>query len=103
VLIIIRKGKVMGAEYRSDIIDGNLTEEELKQKFFELKEQDEYNYGHAGYTGTFAEKMDIDIIDGVMTGKEAEEYTQDNNDKWENAFAIKLDDGRWYIGGWCSS
>jgi hypothetical protein len=93
----------MGAEYCSDIIDSNVTKEELSKKFLELKEKDEYNYGHAGYTGSFAEKEDIDIIDEVMTLEKAEAYTQDNNDKWGNAFVIKLVDGRWYIGGWCSS
>lgn len=86
--------------------------EELKNVFQEIVEQCLYDYGHAGYTGTFAEKDPDDLLvveelDGVTKTvwslDEARKHAMDCNDKWGPTFAYRLNDGSWYIAGWCSN
>jgi hypothetical protein len=95
----------MGAEFNFMVIEKEMSEDELKEKWAEIKEKAEYDHGHSGYTGSFAEKNDIEIIETEkpMEEKEAEKFIMNNNDKWGDASAIKLNNGKWCIGGWCSS
>ena len=92
----------MGAEYCTKILD-KMTKDEVKDEFYRIQEQCRYMDGHGGYSGTFAEKHGVRFEYGVFTYDKADAHCLDHNDKWEAAGAYKLDDGRWFIGGWCSS
>lgn len=69
-----------------------------------------YNYGHAGYTGTIAEKQDYVVI-GVPQEVSAEDYAlklvdeSDGrvDDKWGPAGCINLGEGCFLFFGWASS
>ena len=76
---------------------------ELTKKYRELVRQREWSHGHNGYSGTFAEKPVLKIIDGLWDEGEAYLDCSINNDKWGPAFAYQLKNGTWYIGGVCSS
>lgn len=84
---------------RSDVLD----------TFLELVRQCQYDYGHAGYSGTFAEKQGGVKIIPVPAGQEfwtedgAEMHCNEENDKWGPAFAYEIAPDTWYIGGVCSS
>jgi len=105
----------MGAEL--DLITVKATEADTDQsltKFFsEAVAQAAHDHGHAGYTGTIAEKrtdgMAIDWRD-PLTKEEWREYQETDdvlNDKWGPARAVRVigSDGEvnWIMGGWCSS
>jgi len=92
----------LGGEYREDIIFAS-TERELRQKYNELVECHLYMYGHSGYSGSFAEKPELKIIPGAFIQETASVECQDTNDKWGPSFAYNIGDGKYYIGGWCSS
>ncbi|HUS51713.1 MAG TPA: hypothetical protein VMZ91_16215 [Candidatus Paceibacterota bacterium] len=97
----------MGACYDSVFIEDKglkLSNKELNSEWIEIQEQKCYDYGHAGYTGTLAEKINMTIHkDKVFnTKEEAEEWIEENNDKWENADCVKIKDQGWLIGGICS-
>lgn len=93
----------MGAEYQEMTAKG--TKEAMIAQFHARVEEDIYEYGHHGYTGSFAEKDDISVHDAVMSEKEAKEHCLDNSEKWGSALAIPTNEERttWYIGAWCSS
>ena len=96
----------MGAEFNEEIFE-DMSVDELKQAYQKEVEECLYNFGHSGYSGTFAEKPDLEIqtIPNIPnpTEEEARTFADDRNDKWEASFAIKLDSGKWFVGGWCSS
>ena len=94
----------MGACDWVTLVEKKMTDEEVQKEFQELKEDCEYRFGHEGYTGTLAEKPGVKIIcrDMNMDKKQAEEYISENNNKWDDAYAVKLSDGTWVIGGVCS-
>ena len=69
-----------------------------------------YDYGHAGYTGTLAEKssfVEIDCPEGVTPEDYGEQLIDDNDpridDKWGPAGCIKVEEGKYYFFGWASS
>lgn len=70
---------------------------ELDNKANELREEARYDYGHSGYTGTIAEDNgSLKIVNELMSVNDAEEYIDNNAQKWEETIAIpveKNDDG----------
>ena len=95
----------MGAYYEEMIM---VAEDsfELCSKYADFFQDQQYEHGHGGYSGIFAEKPRLEIIKNMhdpVTRKEAEEHCEEENDKWGPAFAYYLGENRWYIGGWCSS
>lgn len=70
----------------------------------------EYEYGHAGYTGTIAEKDSYVVID-MPEGAEPIDYALQLvhegdprvDDKWGPAGAIKISDNVWLFFGLASS
>ena len=64
-----------------------------------------HEYGHGGYTGTFAESPDLSIGDFDASDEaEAEQYILDNARKWENTLAVRIGDtDTWILGGIFSS
>lgn len=91
----------MGGEYQDMTV--KCKKNELEEKFNEIVKQCEWDFGHAGYTGTFAEKDGVKVIEGNWTEDGARTDCEDNNDKWGPAFAYFIAKDTWYIGGWCSS
>lgn len=95
----------MGAEYQSERITGN--ESELQKIHDSLVEDAQYEDGHGGYTGTFAESPGLTVTGKVFaTYKEADDWLLDNAEKWENSLAVQIKsdtNDKWLIGGWFSS
>lgn len=106
----------MGAEF----FVNRGTHTSAKELFKALKDDAEYDYGHAGYTGTIAEKDDFVMIDApeIMAASKAGakwdtirtlietkyQYTDDPrvNDKWGPAGCIQINDNEWVFFGWAS-
>jgi hypothetical protein len=79
---------------------------EAKEKFWKLVQQCRYDFGHAGYTGTFAEKTAVKIIpipidQDYLTKTQIEEHP-DGQDKWGPAVGGMIGPAEYYIFGWCS-
>ena len=94
---------MMGGSYNSRMIDGDVKRDGLQAKYRAIVEQCQWESGHGGYSGTFAEKPELRIMRGTWTREDARDHCQNENDKWGASFAYQLDTGGWYIGGWCSS
>lgn len=67
-----------------------------------------YDYGHAGYTGTFAECPGAVMTSMVFTNvRDAEDWLDENAEKWEPALGVtvKVPDEEPFImfGAVCSS
>jgi len=95
----------MGACTESYIILAE-TKEDVQKQFREIIEDCKYKYGHDGYSGTFAEKSELRIVD-----KENGEYWTEEEleghpiayDKWGPAIGGLIGKGKYYLFGWCSS
>jgi len=95
----------MGADFDSIIIEAK-TEDELRKKYNLVQEDRAWDYGHRGYTGTFAEAEEGLIIKGgLWEHNDAEENCKKNHEKWTRAWAYRLKSSEflWIIGAWCSS
>ncbi len=96
----------MGAEIFIQKEQGKTPQEAFKNAVREA----EYNYGHAGYTGTIAEKDSYILID-LPEEMEAQKYAEflineDDSriaDKWGPAGCIPLDKNEYLFFGWASS
>lgn len=99
----------MGAEFQSTVLEGGLSKKQVESSFQEIVAQALYDYGHAGYTGTFAEADGIKFPTEKVfdSNDEARRYVDDNADKWGPALAVKCKDTdgsiEWFLGGWFSS
>jgi len=81
-----------------------------KEAFAAAREKALYDHGHAGYSGTLAEKrsfVEIKVPDGVEPRKFAADLMETGDpridDKWGPAGCVKLSDGEWLFFGWASS
>lgn len=100
----IDKENVMGSCYEEQVIEAENVDE-LKDRFNEICQKEAYLHGHAGYSGTFAEKRHYGMVvieEEPIGREEAEDHALDSALKWQPAQAYNLGDGRWYVGGWCS-
>ena len=96
----------MGAEVFFTSANGKTA----KEAFNSAVEQAQYDYGHAGYTGSIAEKISFVVIP-LPEGKNAGEYADyliDNcdkrvDDKWGPAGCIKTGENEYLFFGWASS
>jgi hypothetical protein len=80
-----------------------------KEAFAEAVRQAQYDWGHAGYTGTVAEKDSFVIIQQVeglgaeeLADKLIDERDERIDDKWGDAGCIPVKDGEWLFFGWAS-
>jgi hypothetical protein len=101
----------MGA---SDFITYEPTRD-LRTAFANARDQAAYDYGHAGYTGTIAEKGSTVNVSGLLSLDEAyaladkmiREHDDRISDKWGPAGAIPVTNGTettgWVFFGWASS
>jgi hypothetical protein len=96
----------MGAQEFMDVGRGKTAAAAFKQ----ARDQALYDHGHAGYSGTLAEKHDfteIEVPDGHDPARYATELMEQDDsriaDKWGAAGCVKLRDGEWLFFGWASS
>lgn len=102
----------MGADYFEEHIDMDRADT-MEDAFISLRQEAQYDYGHAGYTGTIAEKRSYTPLDTYWKGKElpsAEEARtlanllthEDNhhipNDKWGPAAVLTTKTGFLFFG-----
>ncbi|QLF83668.1 hypothetical protein SEA_REDWATTLEHOG_165 [Gordonia phage RedWattleHog] len=85
-----------------------------EEAFTAARDQAKYDFGHAGYTGTIAEKSGFVMIpwtgEGLPDRSEAEDLGDKLiedcdpriDDKWGPAGCIKAQDGMFLFFGWAS-
>ena len=68
-------------------------------------EQECYEYGHGGYTGTFAEAQGCEIAQHppLDNREAAEDWLNGHAQKWGPALLVVTTDGKYYMGANCSS
>ena len=109
----------MGANYQDTTLPGDLNRQDLNQKFASIQQTCLHDYGHAGYTGTFAEPNGLQVNMPTFESREdakryVEGYFDDDGqfvdgaaEKWGPAIAVRVEPpggkAEWYIGAWCSS
>ena len=96
----------MGAENCTETVKAK-DDYEAQAAFDDVVRQCEYDFGHAGYTGTFAEKSELIILQppegrNFWTPEELENH-EAGEDKWGPAIAGKISDQEYLIAGRCSS
>jgi hypothetical protein len=80
------------------------TKHEAVQQAQAVIEQAKYDYGHAGYSGSFAEAQGVEVRAWqAKDAADAEQWLDENAEKWEAALLIMDRDGNWYMGANCSS
>ncbi len=96
----------MGAEYCQETISAK-TDKEAQEAFMGLVAECEYDHGHSGYSGTFAEKTELTILPPPkgrnFWSPEELEHHEAGEDKWGPAVGGKISDTEYFVGGWCSS
>ena len=93
----------------SDIFMITATGVSARDAFTNARQEALYDFGHAGYTGTIAEKRDFTVI-SLKEGRGPREYADeliDNSDeridnKWGPAGCFDLGGGRYFFFGWAS-
>lgn len=96
----------MGANTFSQVAKGKTS----KEAFSAARERAIWDYGHAGYTGTLAEKSEYVIIP-LAPGKTPDQYANELidaddrriSDKWGPAGCIPCGNGEYLFFGWASS
>ncbi len=89
----------MGAQFITMTAKGD-----PEKAFAKRRKQDLHNYGHGGYTGSFAEPKSVIVErDGYFHCiHDAEEYLEGKCEKWEPAIAVMYydedDKEMWMIG-----
>lgn len=92
----------MGADFNFYKLQSK-TASTAKTEFAKIKKQAQYDHGHSGYSGTFAECPGFTMTKQVFKdADQAEDWLVDNAQKWEDALGVKVGDDI-YIGAWCSS
>lgn len=62
----------------------------IKRAFLDKKDSDAYEYGHGGYSGSFAEIPNVTVTSKLFnTSHDADEYIADNSCKWDDAIAVR--------------
>jgi len=99
----------MGAEYCQTVIADpmlEMTDTQIREAAQGIIKQAEYDYGHSGYSGSFAEKESVTIHRGKIFESEesADKFIDDmDNSKWGPADVVPVKGVGWYMAGWCSS
>jgi hypothetical protein len=95
----------MGAEFNCEKITAD-NKSDCVGKVKELIEICKFNYGHGGYSGTFAEAKGCKFGDYVSNNElDAYNWLIDNCKKWGPAVIVpsREDSKTYYVGAWCSS
>jgi len=105
----------MGAEQFDHFISDEKSGGDVNKARELATEEAAWDYGHAGYTGTMAEKDSHVIIGEPMSWEDAQNTAEKLmrdcdpriDDKWGPAGAIRVvdtdNDNDWYFFGWASS
>lgn len=92
----------MGAVFCFQRLDATNDADAIKE-YGEIYDQSCYDHGRGGYSGTFAEAPDCEVIKKKFaTFEEAEEYLDEHAEKWGAALIAKTDEG-YCVGANCSS
>ena len=76
--------------------------EQLRRDFGKLQRELRIETG-TSYSGNLGMCSGLSIHDNeFVTKREAEDYLIKNTEKWGMAIAVKVN-GKWIVGGWCSS
>ncbi len=98
----------MGAEE----FESRAAGKDAAEAFAAAVKQAQWDYGHAGYTGTIAEKRTFALVASVpmslvaaqaLGNKLLADEDERVDNKWGPAGCIPLDDGSYYFFGWSSS
>lgn len=96
----------MGACYDQRILPGDLTKDQVRQRFTEIQCQDQWENGHS-YSGTIGMAHGLEFRDQKFNSvREAEDWLNDHTEKWEAALAVRaksMGKDVWVIGALCSS
>ena len=94
----------MGAEFNYHEFKGK-TKTEVLNEAKDLIEECLHDYGHAGYTGSFAECDGVVFVNNFAPkdSQEADEWLQDNANKWGPMLILMDNNHNYYGGAWCSS
>ena len=70
-----------------------------------LIEQECYEHGHGGYTGSFAEAQGCEVAQHprLDSREAAEDWLRDHAQMWGPALLVATTDGTYYMGANCSS
>lgn len=84
----------MGASFVSHTFD--CKREDLNKIFHDWVSESKYENGHGGYSGTAAEFRGLSIEDrsAFPTIDQAERWLADNTEKWEDAIAVPVAQGK---------
>ena len=83
--------------------DKKLSEAQVEEQFSSDQDSDAYENGHS-YSGSIG-VMPHGVTwrsETCKTIREAEDFISENHDKWDEAFAVRTEEG-YVVGGWCSS
>jgi hypothetical protein len=95
----------MGAEFNFATIAAHSKSDCVKETH-DLIESCKYEYGHGGYSGTFAEAEGCEFGDYVANDElDAYNWLIDNCKKWGPVVIVpsRKDSKTYYVGAWCSS
>lgn len=101
----------MGACFEGYTVKADVPPKALVKEHDEMIERCKHEYGHGGYSGTFAECSGLEVREECFTDvKEAFDWIAEHHEKWSPSLAVKVinDDPEspvalWAIGGWMSS
>lgn len=80
------------------------TEHEARLEAEQTIQRAAWEHGHGGYTGSFAEATGLRIDRHTPTdATAAEEWLDENAEKWGPAVLVQDASGIWYMGANCSS
>lgn len=93
----------MSSEFVCEALQAE-TREEAIYEVKQIIEQCLHDYGHAGYTGTFAESKGVMVVEREVDDyDEACDWLIDNCRKWGPVLVVKTIDGGYIAGALCSS
>ena len=93
----------MGCEFNFEELRAQ-NKVDAKAEVEEIIERAAYEYGHGGYSGSFAEAFGTTFDDSEMKDvAAAEAYLMDHAEKWGAAVIVKTKDGHYCVGAACSS
>lgn len=92
----------MGCEWNFESLNATTRDEAIKEGL-QLIEDAKYDYGHAGYTGSFAECEGVKFVE--FTGKlgaSVEDWLVERCEKWGPMLVTEVN-GLFWAGALCSS
>lgn len=95
----------MGAVFNDTTFPPEMTEAAVREAFSAIQDQDRWENGHL-YSGGFGMAEGLTVVSDhpqFTRAEDARKWLVANAEKWREALAVRLDDGTWVIGAWCSS